>query len=165
MGAEPQVLDFTVGGRDVLIEQLRAYSARHRGWANLLPVIDTDGEDETPDDAPRGRAGVFAWLSSRGPALPIATWVAGEERRKGLAPDSIGIQHPAGPRALITLAQGGVALPPGWRRLSDHPKRGLVVEVPAGTDPAECLDWLLRAAEVLTPQPLPTHWRAFLHPG
>jgi len=165
VAAEPEALDFTVAGRDVLIARLREFSARHRGWVNLLPVVDDDGEDETPDDAPRARAGVFAWLSARGPDLPIATWVAGEDKRNTVQPDSIGLQHPGGPRALVTLAREGVDLPEGWKRLSDHPKRGLVVEVPVGTDPADCLDWLLRAAEALTPRALPARWRAFLHQG
>lgn len=108
-------------------------------------------------------AGLFGWLSGRGPAVPVATWVPGSVTRRGTEPDSIGIQHGAGPRAFARLAEAGVAVPAGWRRLGDHPRRGLVVELPDGTDPQVALDWCLAACAVLSPAPLPDEWVAVVH--
>ena len=50
--------------------------------------------------------------------------------RQGHEPDSLGIEHDAGRFAATQLADAGVPLPSGWRRLGDHPRRGLVLELP-----------------------------------
>ena len=132
------------------------------GWVNLQAVLDDDEDGEGPQ-AKQGRAGIFAMLSGRGPDVPVATWVPGTANRHGRDPDSLGIQHGSGPRAVQRLADAGVTFPEGWRRLADHPKRGLVLELPDGADPATLLDWLFVACQVLASAPLPDEWAAEVH--
>ena len=134
---------------------------RRDGWANIQAVLDPEG-DGVPDLAPT-RAGMFGFLSSRGPAVPVTSWVPGKETGRATEPDSLGIQHSAGPRAILRLANAGVPLPEGWTRLSDHARRGLVLSIPAGSDPAVIVSWLLRASDALAPGPLPETWVAVIH--
>lgn len=150
-------------------------TASGRGWINLEPEVPEDTEVPGP--------GLFSFMSARGPVIPLATWVPPRPTRRGrVVPATLGLQHPAGVRAAARLAEHGLERPPGWRVTQDHPKRGLVVQVPASvpgaadaaeaaddadagspggagpvTAPAAQLEWLLRAAELLSMVP-PTGW-------
>lgn len=113
------------------------------GWVNLQPEADLDAE---PDES----SGLFGVFSSRGPTVPFATWHPGER--------SAGIQHGTGPK----LAKR-VELPEGWRVVQDHPRRGLVVRVPAGAPDEDVLAWLVATAGPLCPLPLLGRWVAEVH--
>lgn len=174
---EPEVIHFGPSDRERLVTRMRELASSRDGWVNLLPVPDDDTDADDPSGAGvsagagtssvpgvlPARAGVFNWLLGRDPAMPACTWVPGETRRKGTDPDSLGIQHGAGSRVVALLRQNAVDLPAGWRVLADHPRRGLVLELPTGTDPTEVLDWLLRASDVLSGTPLPDRWVALVH--
>lgn len=125
------------------------------GWINLTPGLDVD----VP---PPPRSPLAAIFGSRGPPVPIGTWAPAQGRE----PASVGIQHSQGTRTAALLAARGVAVPPGWRRLQDHPKRGLVL-VPAPAASADqldaVLDWLLRATGALCPVARTGEWRALVH--
>jgi hypothetical protein len=129
------------------------------GWVNIQAV---EAEEEAPD-APPARAGMFNFLTARGPRVPVGTWVPGAVGAKRAERDSIGIQHPAGPKANRQLLAAGVNPPEGATLLSDHPRRGLVLSLPNGTDPAVVLAWLFAASAVLAPDPLPETWVAIIH--
>jgi hypothetical protein len=123
------------------------------GWVNF----DAGVAAEIPVP-PRSILGSL--FTARGPVVPHCSWVP----EPGLT--SIGIQHASGPRALPRLVDAGFPLRPGWRRQQDHPRRGLVVAVPAGADPAaleEVLRWLLSAGAALTTVPLTGYWMATVH--
>jgi hypothetical protein len=113
------------------------------GWVNLQPEVD--GETEAP-----AASGVFGVFSARGPAVPFCTWHPGER--------SAGIQHGTGPK----LARR-IDVPTGWRVAQDHPKRGLVLRVPAGVTDAEVIEWLIRTATPLSELPMPGRWVAEIH--
>ena len=117
-------------------------------WLNLQP-----GALEEDIPPPRGLFG--AMFTARGPQVPIATWVPSES--------SAGVQHAAGPKAAARLADAGVHVPDGWRVVQDHPKRGLVVAVPAGTDNETVVDWLLAAARALCTVPRTGDWLATVY--
>jgi hypothetical protein len=135
--------------------------ARDRdGWVNLQAV--ENDEDGVPD-APPARAGMFNFLTSRGPRIPVSTWVPGAVGTKHPEPDSMGIQHGAGPKALRQLLAAGVTPPEGATMLSDHPRRGLVLTLPHGTAPAAVLSWIFAASDVLATDPLPDSWVAIVH--
>ena len=92
---------------------------------------------------------------------------AGEfDRRDGIRSDEVGIQHAAGPRALVKLREEGVPPPTGWRQLADHPKRGLVLGSTHPTTPpdvAPMVTWLILASRLLTESGLPDTWGAVIH--
>ena len=114
-------------------------------FVNLRPTVD---EDLVP--APSSVGSLF---SARGPAVPFLTWT----------PTEVGFQHATGPRALDRLAEHGHPLPAGWRKLSDHPKRGAVLVPPPDSDPLEVIRWLIRAGELLCPIPVIGPWNAVVH--
>jgi hypothetical protein len=120
------------------------------GWVNLLPEVQP-GEEVPPRNL------VALVFSARGEPVPMVTWSTPEEPG---GPCSVGIEHGSGPRALDRLAAAGVALPTGWRRVADHPRRGLVLAVPPDARHHEVLSWLLRAAHHLTVPPLTGSWLA-----
>ncbi|MDP1803582.1 MAG: hypothetical protein Q8K72_00305 [Acidimicrobiales bacterium] len=88
-------------------------------------------------------------VGNQGPYVPLATWTPGE----------IGIQHAAGQRVTVTLAAHGCPVPDDWYRVSEHPKRGLVLrtyETPA----EDVLRWLASASEELCRLPITLPWPA-----
>ena len=94
--------------------------------------------------------------------IPFGTWVPGARKRGGAEPTSLGLQHGSGPKAIWRLRDAGISLPPEWKVLSDHPRRGIVLTLPDETLPEDALDWLLEAAVVLTDAniDLRADWRA-----
>jgi hypothetical protein len=129
-------------------------SGSGRGWINFEPEVPEDVEVPGP--------GLFSFMSARGPAVPLTTWVPARVTRRGRAvPATLGLQHPSGVRAASRLADHGLERAPGWRVTQDHPKRGLVVQLAvsggSGPDDAQVLEWLLRASELLSMVP-PTGW-------
>lgn len=141
---------------DELVTRMRELAGAGSGWVNLQPAVP---EDEVPPP-PRGLAILFG---SAPQAVPVCTWVPGRCGRRGRVPDQVGVQHGSGPRALARLAADGAPLPPGWRWRQDNPRRGLVVELPQDTDPAEALRWLLHVGALLATVPLTGEWRALVH--
>ncbi|MDA8070634.1 MAG: hypothetical protein M0Z82_03310 [Actinomycetota bacterium] len=144
------------GGPGRLVDLLRRFAACHDGWANLQPLLP-EGADLPPS---RGLAILFG---APPVTVPVCTWVAGRPTRRGLRPDALGIQHASGPRAVNRLASAGLPLLPGWRWRQDNPRRGLVVDLPAGTDPGEAVMWLLSAGTRLCALELDGRWRARVH--
>lgn len=128
------------------------------GWINLLPEIDDDVE------VPTSRS-LFSFFSARGPSIPLATWAAGAPGKRGPGRASIGIQHAAGPKALARLAGVGLVRPAGWVKVQDHPRRGVVITVPAGADNEDVLHWLLSATHALSTVPLTGGWLARVYTG
>jgi hypothetical protein len=160
----PSTFRFRASDPGPWVARIAARRAAGSGWINARPLLGDD--DPGTGDPPPARPGVLGLLSARGPAVPVCTWVAGEVRKGVAGPESIGIQHPCGRRARDVLPAAGIGLPEGWRLLADHPRRGLVVEVPRDTDPAEIVAWLLRAAGALASDPIPDEWVAAEHrPG
>jgi predicted phage tail protein len=56
-------------------------------------------------------------------------------------------------------------LPDGWRITQDHPRRGLVAQVPADADDRAVMDWLLGAAVLVCAVPVTGRWTASVHAG
>ena len=123
------------------------------GWVNFSPEVD-------PEYPPPPRNMVVAIFSNRGEPVPLATWTAPEAPGR---PALVGLQHGAGPGALARLAEHHLELRPGWSKLSDHARRGLVLTVPVDEDPTEIVWWLLAASHALSPVPLTGAWLASVH--
>lgn len=133
--------DVEVGLDDLgpAVEVMDRLVAAGAGWIDVVPA----GAEPPPPTSIWGR------INGRGPGVPRLTWTAPSTRRRRSEPAALGIEHPAGPRALSRLAAAGHGLPAGWRRLQDHPMRGLVVEPPPDAAPADVLGWGLRAVCLL----------------
>jgi hypothetical protein len=114
------------------------------GWVNLQPEVDVDAEPESRPSV------LFGLFGSRGPAVPFCTWHPGER--------SVGIQHATG-----TKLKERVEVPPGWRVVQDHPRRGFVAQVTADVTDADALTWLVRSASPLAGLPLLGRWVAEVH--
>jgi hypothetical protein len=153
----PELFEFDPDAPAGVLGCMRELGASRAGWVNMQPLVEEE-------DIPQTSVGILGLISAKGPAVPEATWVPGERKRNGdTAKDSIGLQHRGGPKARFTLADSGTPIPRGWKLLSDHPKRGLVIELPDGVAPEEILRWLVTAARVLSPMELPQRWVAAVH--
>ena len=149
-----EVVTFTVadlGGIASLLGELLPRA----GWVVLQPAFDAESAP-----TPRRSSGFFL---SKGPYIPVASWVPGERTRQGVEYTAVGVQHGAGGKVVELLAERGHPLPSGWETIDDHPGRGLVVAVPPGDDPADALGWVLDAADHLCPVQLTGEWRATVH--
>ena len=146
----PEEIEFHEDDPAAVEAELEALAAAHRGWINLLPEVESGHE-------PPPRRFTVAIFSARGDPVPMATWSAadGPGRRA-----TVGIEHGSGPKALALLAANDLPLPAGWLRVADHPRRGLVLTVPADAAAADVLWWLLAATHVLSVPPLTGSWSA-----
>lgn len=122
-------------------------------WVNLVPEVE-------PGTEPPPRRATIAIFSSRGDAVPLATWKAPDRPGRRA---TLGIEHGSGPKALARLAEADLPLPSGWLKVGDHPKRGLVVTVPPEAEVDAVVWWLLSATHVLSVPPLTGSWLAHIY--
>lgn len=156
MVAEPLTIEFHDRERDAVVQRMAVMASASKGWINFSPGLDVD----VP---PPPRPALGSLFTGRGPDVPLATWSPGDGRKE---PSTIGIEHAQGPRVLAQLAEDGIELPEAWRKLQDHPKRGLVCAVPATTSAGsldEVLRWLLMATGTLCSIPRTGEWRALCY--
>jgi hypothetical protein len=151
-----RVLEFSVEEPEIVVEQMDRLGEAHRGWINLGPLLPPEQEPPPP-------TGLDLMFSLSVHDVPVCTWVAGKVRRRGVEPDSLGVQHSAGTKAIAHLGSLGVQLPRDWRPAQDHPRRGLVVLPPPGTGHAEELAWLIQAGAALSRVKVTGKWRAQVH--
>lgn len=152
MVAEPLVIEFHESRPEAVLSRMTTMATAQKGWINFTPGLDVD-------IPPPSRSPLASLFTGRGPEVPMATWSPGDGRRE---PATIGIEHARGPRALEQLAEAGIHLPEHWRKLQDHPKRGLVCAVPA--EPLDgALAWLLRATGSLCRVRRTGEWRALCY--
>jgi hypothetical protein len=156
MARRVHVLEFRIEEPATVVGEMDRIGEAHDGWVNLRPVMPPEQEPPPP-------TGLDALFSTAVHDVPICSWVVGKPSRHGVEPDSLGVQHSAGTKAVAHLGSLGVSLPRGWRSVQDHPRRGLVVLAPAGTAHAEELAWLLQAGTALSSVRLSGQWRAEIH--
>lgn len=155
MAAPPEVFEFGPPDTGAVVDAITALTRAQSGWITLQPGVH-------PDDAPPPRSLFDAVFSGGGPPVPVCTWVAPDPKQKPPHPE-IGITHKAGPKAVRLLSEAGLEVPDNWVVLADHPRRGLVVAVHPDAPASAALDWLLRAAAILTRVPLTGSWQASVH--
>lgn len=151
----PVEIEFHLGSPEGVVDEM-VRLADGGGWITLLPGVLTD-------DLPPARSPWSVLLSS-GSAhdVPEGSWLPPAKPGR---PVQIGVSHNHGPKAVDHLTERGHPIPPGWRKAMDHPKRGLVVEVPTDADHRDVLEWLLSATILLTTVPLLEDWLARIHTG
>lgn len=123
------------------------------GWVNLRPEVEV-GQEPPP------RSWLALIFSARGDAVPLATWTP--PTTPG-GRSTLGIEHGSGPQALARLAERELGLGPGWLKVADHPRRGLVVTAPGDASVDDVLWWLLAAAHALSTVPLSGAWQASIY--
>lgn len=139
-----------------LLEVVAWLSAHRDGWLNLLPGVEAGLE---PPEAP----GPFAIFGSAIPPVSMCTWMPPGRGRHALEEVTVGIMHARGTRVLPELIQAGLGVPPAWRVVGDHPRRGLVVRVPTSARDAEVLGWALAAGSHLCGLPVTGLWQAEIY--
>lgn len=143
-------LPFDEDDLDPVVEVMRRLTERGTGWVNLVPEVEPGFEP-----APRN---LVAWVfANRGEPVPLVTWTPPDRVGERAV---VGIAHGAGPRGIARLSDAGLTLPPGWFKVTDHARRGIVVTVPGAADLGDALHWLLTAAHVLCAAPLTGSWVA-----
>ncbi|CAN5776261.1 hypothetical protein BH23ACT2_BH23ACT2_14580 [soil metagenome] len=124
-----------------------------RGWVNFVPEVE-------PGHQPPPRGMVIAVFSSRGDPVPLATWSAPDAPGQRA---TVGIEHGSGPKALDRLREHHLGLDPGWLRVSDHPRRGLVATTPPDARVSDVLWWLLASSHALSTVPLTGAWLSTIY--
>ena len=157
MTSEPRYVEFQPDRAGDVVAAMEAVGGAGAGWVNFEPAVEAE-------DVAAAGSGTFALFSGRGPVVPLATWTPATTQRRGRRePAMIGLQHPAGLKAKPRLADLGHPVPDGWIVVQDHVRKGLVVTLPDGVAAADALDWVLRAARLLSTVPLTGQWRAAVY--
>ncbi len=147
---------FSLNDLTPVLDCAAALATTRNGWINIRPLVD-------PDDAPTEPGLIAGIFSTRGPAVPVGTWVPGRLGRHGPQADSVGLLHPYGQLLARRLGDLGIPAPEGWRVVQDHPRRGLVFALPFGFGHEPSLRWIISACERLTAVPLTGTWEMEAH--
>lgn len=148
--------EFAPEATGAVVVHMEREAASHSGWINARPVILPQDEPPAP--------GMFAIFGGSPHKVPRLTWLPGAEGRDGATGRAtVGLQHAGGPHAVRHLRDLGHPVPEGWRVTQDHPRRGLVAEVPAEADHAAVLGWLIEAGLALCEVPVTGLWRADIY--
>ncbi len=147
MAAEPDVVAFAPDDPAALTQVIDQLSSAGHGGVNVYPGVD-------PAVLPGEREGWLAIFTNRGPGLPQATYVA-------VAPPgraTLGLRHGLGTTVTKHLTEEGVVTPDAWRKLNDHPKRGLVLSLPADIAPGAVAGWVVAALDAVVPAKPDRDW-------
>ena len=112
----------TVGSVIELMDRYR-YTSDSIFWFNIEPDVDERSI----------HTGSIFWkaFSSRGPRIPQFTWTSATDRKGNYQPSEIGLTHPTGIAVLERIKGFQINVPDEWRLIQDHPKRGIVFQLPA----------------------------------
>lgn len=157
MTSEPRYVEFQPDRAEEVVAAMEAAGRAGAGWVNFEPAVEVD-------DVAAAGSSTFAMFSGRGPVVPLGTWTPAQSQRRGRGePAMLGLQHPAGSKAKPLLAKLGHPIPDGWVVVQDHVRKGMVVALPEQVGAADALEWLLRAARLLSTIPLMGGWRAAIY--
>ena len=140
------------------VATLERLAAANAGWANLQPGV-------RPEDEAKATTLGSLLFGGRGYMVPVCTWVSGGNGRNGRRPAQLGVQHSSGPRAMSRLSGMGIDAHEGWVCQQDHPRRGLVISIPADSAAEPVLRWLMDAARALSGVVVTGDWRMTVHSG
>lgn len=154
--ARPELIELVPGEYGSLLLRMDKLATAGSGWMNFRPVIAQEHQPDPP--------GPFAIFGGSAHKVPTATWVPGKHVADGTVKQTtVGLQHSSGPRVVARLRELELPLPEEWRVSQDHPRRGLVVWVPADADNAVTLDWLVKAASAVCAVPTTGRWSVSLY--
>ncbi len=136
-----------------VVSSMDKLAAAGDGWVNLLPGL---AENETRSSS----LGFLTLFSGGSIGVTMCTWIPAGDGERTDRRASLGITHITARRVVARLEALGLPVPAGWLVEQDHPRRGLVLRLPAG-EPAEgVLAWAMAAVEALiAPRPI-MNWDA-----
>ncbi len=133
-----------------VLGEFEAISTRANGreWITISPWVD-------PEHLP-----VVSILrrifTARASKVPEATWVPAQDNE----PAQLGLLHATGARAFDRLADSTAVIPPTWKKVSDHSKRGLLFAIHPDSTADEVLTFAIAASEQLALVPTDDRWVA-----
>ena len=132
----------TVGPVVELMNRYR-YTSDFIFWFNIEPDVDERSI----------HTGSIFWkaFSSRGPRIPQFTWTSATDRKGNYQPSEIGLTHPTGIAVLERIKSFQINIPDEWRLIQDHPKRGIVFQLPATYDSEEVVMFATSVIPVVSP--------------
>ena len=149
-------IEFRRSDPSEVIDAIEALAERRDGsWVNIEAIIDEIDLDEIKAPNP-----LLRLFSSQGPMIPFGTYIAATDKGERRVPPQVGLQHGAGQKAMLQLAELGVRPRDGWVVLDDSPKRGMVFRVPDDDPVGDVVEWILVAATALSQVRIREHWSA-----
>ena len=132
----------TVGLFIDLMDRYR-YTSDSIFWFNIEPDVDQRSV----------HTGSIFWkaFSSRGPRIPQFTWTSATDRKGNFQPSEIGLTHPTGIAVLDRIKSFQINVPNEWQLIQDHPKRGIVFQLPETYDPEEVVVFATSVIPVVSP--------------
>ena len=132
----------TVGPVIDLMDRYR-YTSDSIFWFNIEPDVDQRSV----------HTGSIFWkaVSSRGPRIPQFTWTSATDRKGNFQPSEIGLTHPTGIAVLDRIKSFQINVPNEWQLIQDHPKRGIVFQLPGTYDPEEVVVFATSVIPVVSP--------------
>ena len=132
----------TVGPVIDLMDRYR-YTSDSIFWFNIEPDVDQRSV----------HTGSIFWkaFSSRGPRIPQFTWTSATDRKGNFQPSEIGLTHPTGIAVLERIQSFQINVTNGWQLIQDHPKRGIVFQLPKTYDPEEVVVFATSVIPVVSP--------------
>ncbi|MED5230108.1 MAG: hypothetical protein VX754_04325 [Actinomycetota bacterium] len=132
----------TVGPVIDLMDRYR-YTSDSIFWFNIEPDVDERSV----------HTGSIFWkaFSSRGPRIPQFTWTSATDRKGNFQPSEIGLTHPTGIAVLDRIKSFQINVPNEWQLIQDHPKRGIVFQLPETYDPEEVVVFATSVIPVVSP--------------
>ena len=132
----------TVGPVIDLMDRYR-YTSDSIFWFNIEPDVDQRSV----------HTGSIFWkaFSSRCPRIPQFTWTSATDRKGNFQPSEIGLTHPTGIAVLDRIKSFQINVPNEWQLIQDHPKRGIVFQLPETYDPEEVVVFATSVIPVVSP--------------
>ena len=132
----------TVGPVIDLMDRYR-YTSDSIFWFNIEPDVYQRSV----------HTGSIFWkaFSSRGPRIPQFTWTSATDRKGNFQPSEIGLTHPTGIAVLERIQSFQINVPNEWQLIQDHPKRGIVFQLPETYDPEEVVVFATSVIPVVSP--------------
>ena len=125
------------------------------GWINLTPKVSDEAETTSLN---------FLTLFGGGSTgVAMCTWLPEVRESRGRNHVRLGISHVTGLRARAQLYSLAIPIPTNWRVVQDHPRRGLVLEVPSEEPNELVLTWALAAVSALNRLDRAGIWRAEIY--
>ena len=146
MKTKYETIKFDTDQKEIVVALIEQHVAGVNSlfWLNVEP--DVHGKDI--------HTGSIFWkaFSSRGPVIPKFTWVSASTSKSGnYQPAQLGLTHPTGNAVLQRLRDFNLTVSDDWMLQQDHPKRGLVFQLPREYDAGKVIDFGLSAIPVLSP--------------